>query len=161
MAGKRKWEQFRWTKEAEAHMERMYVFEKMSAKQISEKLCEMYDTDLITRNAVVGKIDRKGLYREPLKGKPRKKPFMMEPSKKSSARKMESQEAHKARSQRGASLQPKSPGLSLLDIGAEDCRFPYGDNPPYTFCGHPIEPGKAYCKEHQTLCHQRLVPKES
>ena len=41
--------------------------------------------------------------------------------------------------------------LSLIELGASDCRYPYGgdkENEPITFCGHPRLPGSSYCAPH-------------
>jgi GcrA cell cycle regulator len=41
--------------------------------------------------------------------------------------------------------------LSLLDLEAGDCRYPYGgdkDGEAITFCGHPRREGSSYCTPH-------------
>ena len=41
--------------------------------------------------------------------------------------------------------------LSLSDLEASDCRYPYGgdeDGAAITFCGHPCRPGSSYCVVH-------------
>lgn len=41
--------------------------------------------------------------------------------------------------------------LSLLELQAGDCRYPYGgdtDGETMTFCGHPRRPGSSYCTPH-------------
>jgi GcrA cell cycle regulator len=41
--------------------------------------------------------------------------------------------------------------LSLVDLEADDCRYPYGgdaDGEPITFCGHPRHEGSSYCLSH-------------
>lgn len=40
--------------------------------------------------------------------------------------------------------------LSLSDLGPDDCRWPFGINIPYTFCGHP-KASRWYCHAHQAL----------
>jgi GcrA cell cycle regulator len=37
--------------------------------------------------------------------------------------------------------------MDLMAIRDGQCRFPYG-NSNFTFCGHPIKPGKPYCGFH-------------
>lgn len=44
---------------------------------------------------------------------------------------------------------------SLIDLGPNDCRFPYGDKAPYTFCGHPQMEGRSYCGPHFGLSVRR------
>ena len=41
--------------------------------------------------------------------------------------------------------------LSLVDLEANDCRYPYGgdaEGEPITFCGHPRHEGSSYCLSH-------------
>ena len=41
--------------------------------------------------------------------------------------------------------------LSLMDLEAGDCRYPYGgdaEGEPITFCGHPRREGSSYCAPH-------------
>jgi GcrA cell cycle regulator len=41
--------------------------------------------------------------------------------------------------------------LSLVELGDNDCRYPYGgdkDGDPITFCGHPRLTGSSYCAPH-------------
>lgn len=42
----------------------------------------------------------------------------------------------------------------LLELGPNDCRYPYGDS-PYTFCGHPQMEGHSYCGPHFSLSVRR------
>ncbi|QPF83080.1 hypothetical protein IC762_25535 [Bradyrhizobium genosp. L] len=44
--------------------------------------------------------------------------------------------------------------LSLLELEAGDCRYPYGgdhEGEAMTFCGHPRQPGSSYCTPHFQL----------
>jgi GcrA cell cycle regulator len=48
--------------------------------------------------------------------------------------------------------------LALIDMEADDCRYPYGgdaEGEPITFCGHPRREGSSYCTQHFHLT--RLV----
>ncbi len=41
--------------------------------------------------------------------------------------------------------------LSLLELGGDDCRYPYGgneDGEAITFCGHVRREGSSYCTAH-------------
>jgi GcrA cell cycle regulator len=41
--------------------------------------------------------------------------------------------------------------LALVELGAGDCRYPYGgdaESEPITFCGHPRRDGSSYCVLH-------------
>ena len=44
--------------------------------------------------------------------------------------------------------------LALVDLEANDCRYPYGgdaEGEPITFCGHPRQEGSSYCPSHFRL----------
>ena len=44
--------------------------------------------------------------------------------------------------------------LSLVELEADDCRYPYGgdaEGEPITFCGHPRREGASYCPSHVHL----------
>jgi GcrA cell cycle regulator len=44
--------------------------------------------------------------------------------------------------------------LSLIELGPNDCRYPYGgdkDGEAITFCSHPKLPGTSYCAPHFDL----------
>lgn len=43
---------------------------------------------------------------------------------------------------------PTSMNLEIEHLQNSSCHFPYGDNTPYTFCGHPVKPGAPYCDFH-------------
>lgn len=43
--------------------------------------------------------------------------------------------------------------IDLLDLEQGQCRFPYGDRPPFTFCGCPALKGFSYCGPHQEITH--------
>jgi GcrA cell cycle regulator len=44
---------------------------------------------------------------------------------------------------------------SFADLGRNDCRWAYGDNAPYTFCGNPQREGHSYCGPHFALTLRR------
>lgn len=41
------------------------------------------------------------------------------------------------------------------DISKSQCKFPFGNTPPFQFCGQPIPDHKksSYCPEHHKICH--------
>jgi GcrA cell cycle regulator len=53
--------------------------------------------------------------------------------------------------------------LSLLDLEASDCRYPYGgeaDGEAITFCGHPRREDSSYCTPHFHLTRAPFTPSE-
>jgi hypothetical protein len=45
--------------------------------------------------------------------------------------------------------EPKSRRLSLFQLTNETCKWPHGNFPPFTFCGHPVELFSRYCPHHR------------
>lgn len=53
--------------------------------------------------------------------------------------------------------------ISLIELGPNDCRYPYGgekDREAITFCGHPKVPGSSYCAPHFHLTRGDEAPAE-
>jgi GcrA cell cycle regulator len=53
--------------------------------------------------------------------------------------------------------------LTLLDLASGDCRYPYGgdfEGEPITFCGHPAQTDKPYCRKHADLCFTEPKPRK-
>lgn len=48
--------------------------------------------------------------------------------------------------------------MTMELLGRNECRYPYGDRPDFTFCGHECAPGSSYCPAHHALCN-RPAPK--
>jgi hypothetical protein len=46
----------------------------------------------------------------------------------------------------------KTLGLQLMELGPDDCRYPFGDSAPFTFCGDTAIVGSSYCELHHTIC---------
>lgn len=46
----------------------------------------------------------------------------------------------------------KAIGLQLMELGPDDCRYPFGDSTPYTFCGDTAIVGSSYCELHHMIC---------
>lgn len=38
--------------------------------------------------------------------------------------------------------------LPLEDLQANQCRYPYGEQAPFQFCGHPTAEGTSWCSHH-------------
>jgi GcrA cell cycle regulator len=53
--------------------------------------------------------------------------------------------------------------LSLLELGRNDCRYPYGgdaEGDAITFCAHPRRKGSSYCTAHFHLTNNPIIPPE-
>lgn len=42
-------------------------------------------------------------------------------------------------------------GRQLMELGPDDCRYPFGEG-PFTFCGDPAIIGSSYCELHRLIC---------
>ena len=53
--------------------------------------------------------------------------------------------------------QSRLPGVAILDLTPEMCRFPLGDPRAFErfrYCGAPAPSGRVYCDEHHARCHR-------
>lgn len=49
--------------------------------------------------------------------------------------------------------------VSLQDLEAHQCRFPYGEKAPFRFCGCAVSEGLPYCDKHAAKCFTAEKPK--
>ncbi len=118
--------------------------EGLSAGQIAARLG-------VSRNAVIGKVDRGGLHLPRMQGKrgpsskprrPRKpRPVMLKPTP--PARPPQPLVPRNIAA-------PPSLQIPLLSLTAHACRYPDGAqyDPAKTFCGHPVFEQHVYCESH-------------
>jgi GcrA cell cycle regulator len=107
----------------------------LSYADIAQTLSREFSVRL-TKNAVIGMGHRQKEVRDESKvGRKRKPrdPFATKPPK-----------------QKKKKPKPPKPRplIYVQDLLPNDCRWPYGDRHPYTFCGHPQIEGSSYCKDH-------------
>ena len=50
---------------------------------------------------------------------------------------------------------PTAPTLSIFELSTRTCSYPFGNEPPFMFCGQPVEDGSVYCTTHHSLCFRR------
>lgn len=113
----------------------------------------------VTRNASIGKAARLGLPsraqtnppKPALEAKPRKPKFNFA---RTSPASVSAKKKAAGVSDIAASDAPPSLNLSIIEIGANQCRYPYGDRAPFQFCGHEQHPGSSYCPSHHVLCER-------
>lgn len=125
------------------------------AKTMNEKFSTSY-----TRNALIGRAARMGLVsthkqkyvRKPSARKPRApKPAPGRPA-------APAYEPVETVEMRCAEIVPRS--VSILDLEPADCRYPYGESPQITFCGHPKMAGFSYCPGHFHLTRRQWHPRQ-
>jgi GcrA cell cycle regulator len=118
-----------------------------SSSEIASALNAQFGTNL-TRNAVIGRINRLGLA-EKRSWMPKiyKKRLSNSPSRGAPARPKYDVELPDLLSDLQTPIEQRK---SLLELTAETCRWPIGDpqSPEFFFCGGKIHEGKPYCTGH-------------
>ena len=120
----------------------------------------------VTRSAVLGKVFRLGLGGRDCDSNRiyvKRTPEQLEATKREKAeRRRERRRNHRVTVVRSAinlealrCVEVEPLHKSLVDLGRNDCRYPYGDGPQYTFCGQPQMEGRSYCGGHFALTLRR------
>lgn len=140
----------KWAPEHDDALRRLHAA-GLSGAQVGVAINREFRTGY-SRNAVIGRKLRLGLTTPNVAGRNRsavaapKKPNTSDtrPRAKWSEPKLEPEQIQL----RAADVVPRN--LPLLELGPNDCRYPYG-NGPFSFCGHRKTPGSSYCFEHDCL----------
>jgi len=150
-----------WPKEHDEVL-RTCIAQGLSASRASAVINARFRTSY-TRNAVIGRKSRLGLvgdFRRPENEKPRKadgiasrtrawrKPHVIKRKPKSAE--VEAMPVLDLPALCCADVTPWN--LSLLELKEGQCRYPYGERTPFTFCGHPAFGKTSYCGPHYALC---------
>lgn len=135
---------------------RDYVALGMSFSEIAREINAKFGT-AYTRNAALGRGQRMGLRAPERPKKPPKAKIPQAPKRheRNAAKPVQAAPAP----ERAAPVKLRCVGisprlLSLVELEASDCRYPYGgdkENEPITFCGHPRLAGSSYCAPHFRL----------
>ena len=107
------------------------------------------DGPRIQRNAVIGRAGRLRLP-ERQEGRPRK-------GKRAKVRRKSPFHFGLVDAGPGLSFTPRAAQVEPLmiafaDLTENQCRFAYGEEAPYFFCGHPQQADSSYCPAHKALC---------
>jgi GcrA cell cycle regulator len=149
-------EQSNW---APAHSDalRRYFAMGMSYAEIARAINAEFKTDY-SRCAAIGRARRLGLgfarlldeLASPVPKPPSPELYKLAKSQEALAKWL-ARRAHRTEmpTLRCAAVEPR--GLSLLELEAGDCRYPYGgdeEGEAVMFCGHPKREGSSYCAAH-------------
>lgn len=144
-----------WTREMENALRSLFD-ENLTAVQIADALNNEFGQSF-TRSAIIGKCHRLNfpLRKEPPKrvgaaAKPVRQELRTVPRTVATG---EKRFGLPFQPPRLVEVEPRNVGL--LDLVTGDCRYPYGDTPDITFCGHPSIAGHVYCRPHFELTHDR------
>ena len=144
-----------WTDERVETLKKLWL-DGLSASQIAKQLGG------VTRNAVTGKVHRRGLPGRATPSQPQrttfKAPRAPRPAISSSpAPRRAIEPAMPAHHLPAPSLAPEEPGTAtVLTLGAHMCKWPIGDpaSDSFTFCGRRSDREGPYCAEHARVAYQ-------
>jgi GcrA cell cycle regulator len=131
-----------------------YFGSGMSFRQIAAAVNAEMGTNY-SRNAVLGRASRLGLRSTVPKGRgpsmraKRPKPEKAQVIRFKPAAKAPTVAEREEIKLRCAEVVPLNVPLTQLQPG--QCRWPYGDDFPFTFCAHPATEGSSYCMPHFCL----------
>lgn len=132
-----------WTKPVVARFEQLFE-DELPYSKIAEELSKEFGV-LISRNAAIGFARRHNVPKRQKTDTPRKQE-RFEPRGKTTL----------------VQYIPKKPtgrGILRIDqLGPRSCRWPFGDNPPFLYCGCLTVEGYPYCETHMKLGHVRWQP---
>lgn len=130
-----------WTDERVTLLKKLWC-EGKTAAEIAKELGD------VTRNAVIGKAHRLKLSNRVSPIQQNKKPVVV--SGKAQPVLIE------RKAPKEVSLQDNRQGVPLLDLKAQECRWPLGDprDKNFGFCGHASVAGFPYCAEHARSAYQ-------
>ena len=115
----------------------------------------------VSRNAVIGKINRLGLSRGRRTGAPRTRVGapMRRPRVLTQRHALQALFASEPVAVDVVSAHP----CSLLDLAADTCRWPIGtvSTADFTFCGNTAAAGMSYCAGHARIAYRLSAPKRS
>ena len=152
-----------WTEKAISILKQRFT-EGWSASQIAGEIATQ-QAGKFSRNAVIGKIHRLGLYegatsrrsgpapsRRAVKDRAR---AMRAPAPRPEFTATQIKQADMARLREMPPLQVDGELVTVLTIRGNQCRYPYGDprNEEFAFCARPCGVVGPYCADHARLCY--------
>lgn len=136
---------FAWTPERNAELQE-YVSSGLAASMIGEKFG-------ISRSAVIGKCHRMKLQLQGIRPEKRADGIVRRTAQKREARVTLRRDTP---AEVFIPTEVETPPLhkSLIELDYGDCRYPYGANPPFTYCGHIATFGSSYCAAHNRVVYR-------
>lgn len=121
----------------------------LSASEIAAKLGPGF-----SHNTVLGKVQRLGIYAQHGSRKPDR-----EDAKPQSC----TDPVAQAATTPVPVADTKAKKLTLLDLGAKSCKWPFGhpDESDFHFCGQPAVAGFPYCRQHCSIAYQPVMPRRT
>jgi len=135
----------KWTVPQDASLSRHAAAGLLSYRFIGEAINLEFGTHY-TRNATIGRAKRLGLLianpRQGVRTKAERKPRVRKPTP-------PKPKPIDIPALRCVEIEPL--GITVYELTKETCKWPYGDNAPYTFCGHRSLKDLPYCRPHMAI----------
>jgi len=134
-----------WPEEAIALFRRLCENEASSYSDIAAQMSEQLGVRF-TKNACIGKARRLDMPMRKAPDKPRKnapepmfhpKPLVW------------------ALANNRPQAKPQRGQVTLMELNRTTCRYPFGDRPPYWFCGQVVREAQSYCAHHCDVAYGR------
>lgn len=114
----------------------LHALKEMSFSQIAREINEQTGSQF-SRNAIIGKANRMGLYGQPRIKRTYIRSYTRGPYK-------------KANTAPAVEIEPL--GLTFAELNLDNqCHYPVTEDTPFLFCGHPTA-GQSYCAFHHQIC---------
>lgn len=141
-----------WTRLVVDRFKQLFT-DRYSYSQIAKKLSEEFSITL-TRNATIGFANRIKMPKRKKTDIPRKSEVRIDkPGRGGNPLKAP------------APLAPYTPrpevgkgSVTLMQLKPRSCRWPFGDRPPFLYCGCMTVEGHPYCEDHMRLGHVKWQP---
>jgi len=151
-----------WTDHLIARFTKLHASDKYSFRAMAEMLSREFGVKL-TKNALIGKGRRLDLKPRPRVLPPR----AQRAQQRAKAAPPIAPEAVPVMRLAWRVALPSAPygRITIQQLSRHTCHFPFGDRPPYFYCGDPTAKGSPYCPMHNRVVYsnyrvapRRLVP---
>jgi hypothetical protein len=140
-----------WTDPLLKRLAQLHANPNKSFKDIALQLSQEFGIKL-TKNACIGRARRLGLEQRPRstpKQKPRKK------RTRTTSQLVPRPVVATAWKVEPPTLPAASGRITIYQLSQGVCHFPFGDRPPYAYCGNTARRGMPWCPYHETVVYPR------
>jgi len=132
-----------WTDDLLKRLAELHADDDLPFREIAAQLSAEFDVTL-TKNACIGKARRMDL-----KARPRVNPPKPQRKRRAPKPTLPAEPVPVVLPRWEVALPPAPGGkLTIYQLERHTCHYPFGDKPPYSFCGERTAKGSAWCREH-------------
>jgi hypothetical protein len=139
-----------WTDALIARLKALHADDDMSFTEIANQLSEEFMVKL-TKNACIGKARRLGL-KERARVAP---PLPRKGQKRGGSRYRPPPVVLPGWQVEPPRLPAHADRITIYQLKSGVCHFPFGERPPYAYCGHTTRRGLPWCPHHETVVYPR------